>query len=73
MTLNAYIRKEERRKEISLLELNFPLKKLKNNETKEVIKSVSQLNRKWTSSGGGVNENQSWFFEKINKINKKKM
>lgn len=28
MNLNVYIRKEERRKEISLLELNFPLKKL---------------------------------------------
>ena len=73
--IRAYLKKQEKHQ---INDLTFHLKKLEKevknpsvSRRKEIIKICAKINEKETKETiAKVNETKSWFFEKINKINK---
>ena len=72
--IHAYLKKQEKHQ---INELTFHLKKLEKevknpsvSRRKEIIKIRAEINSKETKTIAKINKAKSWFFEKINKIDK---
>ena len=76
IALQAYLKKQEKNQ---INDLTLPLKQLEKEEMKnprvsrrkEIIKIRAEINEKETKeTTAKINKTKSWFFEKINKIDK---
>ena len=76
IAIEAYLKKQEK-SQINNLTLHLKqlekeeIKNLRVSRRKEIIKISTEINEKWTKdTRAKISKAKSWFFEKINKIDK---